>query len=429
MAETKVLRVEGRDLFTGRPVRVTCYADIIADVTPLDRPVAGGAGHDRDPGGAGNGPDETEAGRLPWLAPGLVDLQINGYQGIDFNDRNLTAEAVAEAARRLLAIGVTGFFPTVITNDDETIASIVRTIADACERDPLVGRTICGIHLEGPFISPEDGPRGAHDPEHVKPPDWERFCRWQRAAGGRIRLVTMSPEWEESAAFIRRCTRAGVTVSIGHTAANTGQIRRAVQAGARLSTHLGNGAHALLPRHPNYIWDQLAEDRLYACIIADGFHLPANVIKVFRKVKRQKLLLVSDAVALCGMPPGQYTTPVGGNVTLDASGRLFLTNRPQLLAGSAKTLPDGIRFMVNGGLADLKTAWSMASVRPAAVMRLDAARGLAPGSPADLVRFHWDNGAFKDVEVIKGGRPVQDGFVPGNRRIMMDPVQDDATRQ
>src|SRR5262249_12675635 len=148
----------------------------------------------------------------------------------------------------------------------------LRTLGAACDTDPELAHATPAFHLEGPYISAEDGPRGAHPSAHVRPPDWEEFCRLQEAAGGRIRLVTLAPEREGALGVIERLVATGVVVALGHTAATGRQIHDAISAGARLSTHLGNGAHAVLPRHPNYIWEQLAADELWASIICDGHH-------------------------------------------------------------------------------------------------------------------------------------------------------------
>lgn len=363
---------------TGQPIQIDMADGMIERIEPL-------LGEN-----SGCSAGETEDGGLPWIGPGYADLQINGFSGIDFNVPSLKREDVQAAARKLWAEGTTTFYPTVITNSDDNIETIVRTIAGACVSDPLTGDTIAGIHLEGPFISPEDGPRGAHGRSFVKPPDWELFERWQAAAEGRIRLITLSPEWEGAPHFISNCVRNGVAVSIGHTAAVPEQIQAAVQAGATLSTHLGNGAHLMLPRHPNYIWEQLAQDGLSACIIADGFHLPDSVMKVMLKVKAERLYLVSDAVYLSGLEPGAYDTHIGGQVVLTKEGRLHLAHEPGLLAGSAQLLKAGIEHLVSAGLTDLSTAWDMASVRPAAYMGLAAGEGLAPGAPADLIAFSRD---------------------------------------
>jgi len=350
--------------------------------------------------------DRAQRDALPYAAPGLVDLQINGFAGHDFNRTPVPPSLSGTVARELWREGVTAFYPTVVTNGPEAIASQVAAIAEACERDADAAACIAGIHLEGPFISPEDGARGAHALQYVKAPDWEQFCRWQEAAGGRIAILTLSPEWEGSAAFIRRCTDAGVTVSIGHTAATAEQIKAAVASGARISTHFGNGAHLMLPRHPNYLWEQLAQDDLYSCLIADGFHLPDQVLKVVMKVKGPKAMLVSDAVYLSGMPPGAYTTHIGGRVVLTPEGRLHLAEQEKILAGSAQMLLWGIEQLSGRGIASLADAWDMASVRPAGFMNLPAAAGLSVGAPADIALFRREDGKLRIERTCKAGEIV-----------------------
>ncbi|MFC3802924.1 N-acetylglucosamine-6-phosphate deacetylase [Cohnella sp. GCM10012308] len=372
---------------TGEPVEIEVQAGRIARIAPAEA-------------------DPTERDALPFAAPGLVDLQINGFAGHDFNRPPMSPELPGTVARELRREGVTAFYPTVITNGPETIASQVAAIAEACERDTDAASCIAGIHLEGPFISPEDGARGAHALEYVRTPDWELFCKWQEAAGGRIAIVTLSPEWEGSSSFIRRCTDNGITVSIGHTAATADQIKEAVAAGARMSTHFGNGAHLMLPRHPNYLWEQLARDELWSCLIADGFHLPDQVLQVVLKVKGPKAMLVSDAVYLSGMPPGEYETHIGGRVVLTPQGRLHLAEQERLLAGSAQMLLWGIGQLTDRGIASLADAWDMASVRPAGFMRLPAAAGLSVGAPADIVLFRRDGGKLRIEQTCKAGEIV-----------------------
>ena len=245
------------------------------------------------------------------ILPGLFDLQINGFAGVDFNGPDLTCEDLEKAVIALAKTGITGFMPTIITNSPKAIKDRLAFLRRFQEESKW-GSFICGFHLEGPFISPQDGPRGAHPKEHVRKPDWALFQEFQEAAGSGIRIVTVSPEWEGAADFIAKCAASGVKVAIGHTAANTHEIQAAAEAGASLSTHLGNGAHPVLPRHPNYIWDQLAEDRLWLTLIADGFHLPPAVIKVFLEVKKEKAILVSDAVSFAGCKPGVYESLIGG---------------------------------------------------------------------------------------------------------------------
>ncbi|HEU5329634.1 MAG TPA: amidohydrolase family protein [Thermomicrobiales bacterium] len=379
------LMVTGRLVTTGAPVQLTLDGGRIAASAPLPA-----------------SQEET----LPWLGPGLVDLQVNGYAGLDFNQPPLAGDLVARLTQALWQEGVTAYLPTIITNSDDAIGDSMQAIAAARASDPLLAATVAGIHLEGPFISPEDGPRGAHARAWVRPPDWARFQRWQDAADGAIRLVTLSPEWPDAPDFIARCVASGVAVAIGHTAATTEQIDAAVAAGARLSTHFGNGAHPLLPRHPNYLWAQLARDELAASLIGDGWHLPDAVLKVVMRVKGDGALLVSDTAALAGLPPGEYSTPVGGRVTLTADGRLVLADDPRLLAGSVCPLRGAVAQLARRGLADLPTAWAMASTRPARFLGLPASAGLAVGAPADLVLFTWDGDAIAVQRTYKAGQIV-----------------------
>jgi N-acetylglucosamine-6-phosphate deacetylase len=260
--------------------------------------------------------------------------------------------------------------------------------------------------VEGPFISGEDGPRGAHDPRHVRPPDWALLERWQRAADGRIRVLTLSPEYPGSADFIRRCAAAGIVVSIGHTAAAPEAVREAVAAGATMSTHLGNGAHLTIARHPNYIWEQLAADELMTSIIPDGFHLPDAVVKVMVRARGARIILVSDAVYLAGLPPGEYATHIGGKVVLTAEGKLCLAENPRILAGSAQMILHGVARLARLGIADLPDGWEMASTRPAAFLGLAAGKGLRAGAPADFVVFDWEGEGIAVRQTWKGGRKV-----------------------
>jgi N-acetylglucosamine-6-phosphate deacetylase len=297
-----------------------------------------------------------------FIGPGLIDLQINGINGIDYNTTALTQEDVVNTTHYLLSQGVTTFLPTVITNSDENILTIVRTIDEACKSDSLVNECVWGIHLEGPFISPKEGAKGAHDEQYIKAPDWELFSKFQEAAGGRIRLVTIAPEWEGSCSFIEKCREQGIIVAMGHSLANTEQISAAVKAGMTLSTHLGNGIPLLLKRHPNMIWDQLAEDDLYACIITDGIHTPDSFMKAVIKNKGKQTLVVSDATRYAGMPPGEYFSHIGGAVILDEEKRVSLKGSGGILAGAAKSLLENVETLMDHNLATLKEAWELASV-------------------------------------------------------------------
>ncbi|MCY0869446.1 MAG: amidohydrolase family protein [Firmicutes bacterium] len=397
--------ITGLHYRTASPVRIIVRSGRIARVEhsallqQTDGKIASAASATRWAGVA-------QTGDPLWLAPGLVDLQVNGFRGADLNAATVSPLVVQQLVKHLWSVGVTQFLPTIITAAPSQIAAAARAVAAACEEDSLVAATVAGIHLEGPFISTEPGPRGAHDPRYVSGPDWEAFSRWQEAAGGRIRLVTLAPEWPQSDTFVRECVDAGVRVAIGHTAASTDQIQCAVAAGATLSTHLGNGAHAVLPRHPNYIWDQLANEQLWASFVGDGFHLPPAVMKVICAVKGERAFVVSDTVALGGLPAGHYAAPVGGDVVLDESGRLSMRDQPELLAGSAVPLVDAVARIAAAGVCSFADAWDMASTRPSAFLGGRAVRGLEPGLPADIAAFRLGATGVRIQRVWAGGRTV-----------------------
>jgi N-acetylglucosamine-6-phosphate deacetylase len=383
----------GRHWRTGAPVTVTAAGGRITAVR-----------RDRGDG------DGAAAAARSWIVPGLIDLQVNGIAGFDLNRGEPDPANVAGAVRALQASGVTRFCPTVGTASEQHIVGALRAIAAACADDPAVDHAVAGVHVEGPFISAEDGPRGVHDPAWVRDPDWAEFERWQDAAGGRIRIVTLAPERPGSTEFIRRLVAAGVIASIGHTAATEQQIAAAVDAGATMSTHLGNGAHALLPRHPNHIWAQLADDRLTAGFIGDGFHLGAATLIAMLRAKGEHAVLVSDVSSLARMAPGRYSGLHHTDVVLEPSGRLHIADAPQLLAGSASTLADGLAFVLRSGIAALPDAIALASARPAALLGLgDGAGDLAAGGACDLVRLAWDGERLEVLETVVRGRTVHGG--------------------
>ncbi|OWJ65931.1 N-acetylglucosamine-6-phosphate deacetylase [Inquilinus limosus] len=334
--------------------------------------------------------EDGPAGETAWLSAGLVDLQVNGFAGHDLNGGGLVPETVARLAAVLRRDGVTTFLPTLITASEASITAALAAIAAARAVDPLVAHAIPAVHVEGPHISPEDGPRGAHPRDQVRPPDLAEFDRWQAACDGLVGLVTLSPHHDGAPDYIRGLVARGVHVSIGHTDASPAQIAAAVAAGAALSTHLGNGIAATLPRHPNPIWSQLAEDRLTASFIADGHHLPAEVLKAMLRAKGlDRAVLVSDAAALGGLAPGLYDQPIGGRVELTVDGRLGLAGTP-FLAGAARPLKQDVALAIDMASISLADALRLATVNTG---RFVGGRGvLAVGAPADLVRFRWAPG-------------------------------------
>jgi len=359
-------RIFGRDPATGGAIVVTTAGGRITSVEP--------AAH----------------GETQWLTAGLVDLQVNGYAGHDLNGLTLDVATVRALCQALLKVGVTTFLPTVITAPKVRIVSALRAIREACDQHPEVAAMVAGIHVEGPHIAPEDGPRGAHPAADVRAPSVAEFDRWQQAAGGLVKLVTLSPHWPEAPAYIRHLVKAGVIVSLGHTSADAAQIAAAVEAGASLSTHLGNGSHAMLSRRHNHLWPQLADDRLTAMFIADGHHLTPAQLKVMLRAKGPgRSLVVSDTVALGGMVPGQYETPIGGKVVLREDGFLAIDDGTgNYLAGAALPLVASIPVLVN--LVGLSLSDALALITSSPGRQVGGRGVLAAGQPADLVALRWD---------------------------------------
>jgi glucosamine-6-phosphate deaminase len=335
-------------------------------------------------------PNESDA--LPFFAPGLVDLQVNGVNGVDFNNENVTVEEILQATQYLISKGVTVFFPTLITNERNNILRILNTFLRAISQYPLIASCIGGIHLEGPFISPKDGARGAHDLKYIQAPNWELIEEFQDASGGLIKLITLAPELKGAMDLIKKCRESGIQVAIGHTLASSEEISRAVVSGAGLSTHLGNAVPLVLPRHPNILWDQLAHDGLFASLIADGFHLGESFLKVVLKTKAEKAFLVSDSTMFCGMEAGEYSTHIGEQVILEPNGKLALKHGNGLLAGASKCLLEGVQYLIDKKLKSISDAWKMGSICPKTFADLDQNK--------DVVIFSLEEGCQIYVQKV-----------------------------
>jgi len=322
----------------------------------------------------------------PFVAPGIFDHQINGFGGVWFSDEDLTAEATAETLEKHFQYGITRMCPTLITNSFEALAGGFRALRAACEQETWVDQMVPGFHLEGPFIASEDGPRGAHPLQHVRPADWDEFCRLQEIADGRIRILTIAPESAGAIELINKAVNSGVTISIGHTGASPEQVRAAVDAGASMSTHLGNGAHGTMRRHPNYIWEQLGDDRLASGIITDGHHLPASVVRTVIKTKGiEKTFITCDASGLAGCKPGRYEYH-GVEVEVLANGPIVLAGQNQLLAGSGQETDICVANAMTMADVSLAEALDMAGRYPAKHLGFEEI-ALREMSRADLIVF------------------------------------------
>lgn len=311
--------------------------------------------------------------------PGFFDLQVNGFAGVDFNASGLSAERVVYALDGMRETGVTRCLPTLITSSFEDFAGRARVVSR------LDHPAIAGIHMEGPYLSPEDGPRGAHPRRHVRSATVDDFNRRQEAAEGRIVLVTLAPEVPGALPLIEHLRRAGVRVAIGHTAADPGTIADAVSAGASLATHLGNGCAAVLPRHPNVIWELLAADDVLASLIVDGHHLPPSTVKSLIRAKTPtRTVLITDGIAAAGASAGRYTL---GDIEVERGpdGRVSLPGTPYL-AGSSLTMDHAIGNTVRYSGLPLDQVLPMASTIPAAWLGVP---------PRGTVTADWDPIAFR----------------------------------
>jgi N-acetylglucosamine-6-phosphate deacetylase len=338
------------------------------------------------------------------IAPGLIDNQINGYANVDFSGNNLSVDDVINATHAIWSEGVTSFLPTLITNSHEKLIKNLMILEEA-GRDESLRDSIPGFHLEGPYISPEEGYRGCHPVQHIRKPSHEELLDYQKAAGGRIMQITLAPETGGAMEFIRLCINDGIVVALGHTNASADQITQAVDNGASLSTHLGNGCANFIHRHNNPIWPQLANDQLIASVIADGLHLSQEEIRVFYKVKGpDNMILTSDVVYLAGMPPGKYTF-LESEVILTEEGMLL---NPELncLAGASFPLKKGVENIMNFTDCSISDAINMASGNVARLYGLNDRGKLAPGRRADIIMFERMGNQLKVNKTFLKGKLV-----------------------
>lgn len=338
-----------------------------------------------------------------FVSPGLIDIQINGYVGVDFSGPDLTVEGIRKATKALWKAGVTSYFPTIISSDYHRMKTNFAVLAEA-RKDPELAKSIPGFHLEGPYISPIKGFRGAHLAKFIKNPDWEEFQELQKAANNGIKLITVAPELPGAIQFIRQCVQSGLIVSLGHHNGTAEQIKMAIDAGAVMATHLGNGCANEINRHHNPIWPQLSDDRITPSIIADGFHLTKEEVRSFYKVKGPgKTILVSDALDLAGLPPGEYTR---GERTLLLTPNVVKLPKEDVLAGAASPISLCVGVVMEFTQCSLADAIRMASTNPAQMMSLDNLGAIEQGKRADFVLFTMEQNTMKIQKTYVAGELV-----------------------
>jgi len=361
--------IKGRSVFTEKNIRLNIDKNVIISVEELN-----------------------SSEQLPYISPGFMDTQVNGYAGLDYSSRNLEPADVIKITNMLAASGTSRHFPTIVTNSQELIIKNLTTISQTIADYPEISAAIPGIHIEGPYISSEDGPRGAHNLKFIRNPDYEEFKEWQDAAKGRIRQISLAPELSGALNYIKQVSSEGVIISIGHTAAAPEIIREAINAGASMSTHLGNGSHGMIPRLKNYIWEQMASDELSASIIADGFHLPASVTKVILRAKTlSKIILVSDVAMYGGMNSGVYKW---GDIRVEVfeDGHLGLEGT-EYLAGAGHLLDHSLAWLMNEPNLSPSDAVTLCTINPdKRFFPNNPVPDLKPGSPASFTLFYWKKG-------------------------------------
>jgi N-acetylglucosamine-6-phosphate deacetylase len=341
------------------------------------------------------------------IAPGLIDNQVNGYKGYSFvnTGRDISLEGIKDLTAAFWEVGITTFMPTLTTNDHSIFLRNFELLAKAKE-DPATRGSIAGFHLEGPYISPIDGYRGAHPLIHVRKPDWDEFMELYKASGENILQVTLAPETEGAMEFISKCRELGINVGLGHHDASSAQITEAIDRGAMIATHLGNGMANNINRHINPLWPQLADDRLKISIICDGFHLQPEQIRVFYKTKgAENVVMTSDMSSLGGLEPGFYLNAIGDTLELKPEG-VIVYPAQNVLSGAASPLSKMIGHVMKVTGCDLGTAIKMASTNPARLYGLNDRGELKPGMRADLILFTLEDFTMDIKKTIVAGEIV-----------------------
>lgn len=325
-----------------------------------------------------------------WLTRGLVDIQVNGYQGVEITTPDLSLEGLAACEKALAAQGIVRWCPTVTSQEPKLIVEVLGKIALAIEKGAL--RRVACIHTEANWLSAEEGYRGAHIPRFMQDPTVEQFEQWQSAAKGHIGYVSLAPERKGGIEFIRYLAGKGVLPALAHHNASHDLIQEAVGAGARLSTHLFNGSASMMPRHNNVIYHQLAEDRLWASFIPDGHHIPFHALQVGLRAKGlDRSVLTSDLVSLGGSPEGDYV--IEGQEVEIRDGGAFLKGTPYLY-GAWSSLAQGVGRITASGIIAPGDALCLASRNPARLLRLEDDLEPVAGAAAPFVVFREVNGAL-----------------------------------
>lgn len=276
---------------------------------------------------------------------GYIDLQVNGYAGVDFNSDSLTTDEVLKVCRRLKMDGSDAILATVITARLDLMLQRIARLVELMEASPEIAERIRGIHVEGPFLNPADGFIGAHPAADSMPADIDVADQLLEAGKGQIKMVTLAPELDSDARVTRHLTGCGVSVAAGHSNASLDELQCSIDHGLKLFTHLGNGCPGMLHRHDNIVQRVLAvSDQLKISFIADGHHVPAFALRNYlAMIPDENIVIVTDAISAAGLGPGRYELS-GQVVEVDDDGAAWAACRTHY-AGCASTFPQMIEVL------------------------------------------------------------------------------------
>lgn len=344
---------------TGEPLCFTWEAGILQSIKPAST---------------------EEAGDL-WIAPGLLDLQVNGYAGVDFQQDpgEISEEGLLKAVRALQRDGCPRILLTLITAPWEKLKVGITEYRRIIQSNPELRQAIVGWHIEGPFLSDQPGFSGAHHPEWMTDPTPEKIRELRSWVGQDPVLLTLAPERGGSIEAIREAVQAGFLPSAGHSNASRQALQEAADAGLRAFTHLANGCPQQLDRHDNILWRVIEESRLVAGLIPDGIHVsPALFRLLHQALGRERIYWTTDAMSAAGAPSGRYS--LGSIDLMVGDDRIVRHPVTKTFAGSALEPIEGIRRGAHMLETSWRHVWDYFSVHPARLINLPC--DLSPGSPA-----------------------------------------------
>jgi N-acetylglucosamine-6-phosphate deacetylase len=338
---------------------------------------------------------------LPLIAPPLVDLQHNGAKHLAFNRVHESPQTLETVAKHALRHGVGRLLATITTQAYEDSLESLKAIDRQLSADSFLARCYPGIFFEGNYMSAEYGWRGVHPEQFMRDPSWAQWEELYNASGRRIVKFNIDPSRSGALETIHAAATEGILVSMGHCGPDPDTIKAAVEAGATLVTHLGNGAPPEIHRHRNPFWTWLADDRIRVGLIPDGYHLPGDFLRTALKVKGDGAYLVSDSASTAGLEPGVY-----GGSEIQEGGFTHMKGNQEQLAGAWHQLDRGVERLCELGWT-LAAAWRQASVVPAAIIGLELPR-IEAGALAEFVLAHWDGKVLELQQVVAAGKQILD---------------------